>query len=673
MSVSLIEVNKKIQDLEDYLQENGNHLNLQEKKLFESGNDVLKHVKKIVGKNPKKLDTVTLTNLNNVLLYTNKALNECRDPEKSKKNAEELANLSTHVSGKSSRAWKSLGISLLVFASAALVVAGVLAAIPTGGSSLLLSAIGGVGLATTLGVGAGVAATGAIGAAALYHGREKGLAKSVHKFKDALNEMKVKSTPVDGNRLSSELPKIIDGAPEIKTTAIIPNQDDLRTQVDNLIKNFNSVEDFHNRCGQIVEQYGFSKFKNVVDQVLVNKDMLESSKRSKNLASALYEADQFITQNMSNTIASIALKSAQIQSQGLLNVFRKSNSDFQGKALEMAEKESYAGLKNRLKENVLSEAKSEIKVVKEGNGTEQEKQTNLPLDYYIEKARVDELKTSREVFLIDSAQYLDLISDFIRSDILSHDDIRQRTLTMNRYVVMAIKLAEEGNLNAANAIATCFHSSEIHRLNATKGGIPTQVKEKWDALNTLLSPEHDYAKVKEFIDKHPSTYYLPNNCATILEYLIAKFDSSIKLDKNGNVESSLSEVLNYKKLQVNATKIMSIPAPTNVNTKLLDEICKNKDDFSDPNTIANKKVERKANNDMRDKELLKISHEIEPKGNTLPASPVIQEMKNIYSNMTSAHGAVFSQVRDLYKQFREAIALNRNQEDSPHVEFKMPK
>ncbi|KTD06495.1 putative esterase with patatin domain protein [Legionella gratiana] len=197
-----IELNRLENTLNEYLQKNEeDRIDKKEKNLFEKGTEILNNVKEIVRK--EKLDSNNQSDLIQVLSSTNKALIERFEPEKSKKNAEDLANLSTRVSGKSSTAWKALGVSLLVVSCAVLVTAGVLAAIPTGGTSLLLSVLGGVGLAATIGVGAGAAATGAMGAAALYHGREKGLAKSVHFFKDALREMKAEPSPFAVDMISN--------------------------------------------------------------------------------------------------------------------------------------------------------------------------------------------------------------------------------------------------------------------------------------------------------------------------------------------------------------------------------------------------------------------------------------------------------------------------------------
>lgn len=117
------------------------------------------------------LDTLTtqeLIVLNDVI---EKAIFALENPN----DADTINNLETlrkTVSGQPSRFWKGLGAALLAFTGAALVVAGVLGAIPTGGVSLIL-------------IAAGAAALAATGGAAIYKGREHGFAKSITLFKEA--------------------------------------------------------------------------------------------------------------------------------------------------------------------------------------------------------------------------------------------------------------------------------------------------------------------------------------------------------------------------------------------------------------------------------------------------------------------------------------------------------
>ncbi len=177
--------------LDEYLTEGNDDKN----KLHTSGTQVLADIKNLVG-NPltienvkKNVDSKTLSTLN---LMTSACNHMMKNPSDIK-TARKLAGLSKSIPGKGSSALRTLGKGLLVFACLALVTAGVLAAIPSGGSSMLLTAIGAAGLSATTASVAGfsaVTATATIGAATLNAGKKGELGKSFKDFKSALGEIK---------------------------------------------------------------------------------------------------------------------------------------------------------------------------------------------------------------------------------------------------------------------------------------------------------------------------------------------------------------------------------------------------------------------------------------------------------------------------------------------------
>lgn len=160
--------------------------------LLQQANKVLAEVNKItkgsedVAAIQANIDSKSLADLNDVMLYCKQGLEPNPDPTEHTKNAQKLAGLSQVVSGKPSKKWKLLGGALLTFAALSLVAVGVLAAIPTGGSSLVLAAIGAAGAAA-------VSATA--GGSALYYSRQKGLANAVGMFKSVQKETKDEDTP----------------------------------------------------------------------------------------------------------------------------------------------------------------------------------------------------------------------------------------------------------------------------------------------------------------------------------------------------------------------------------------------------------------------------------------------------------------------------------------------
>lgn len=166
---------------------------------YESGLTVLKEIKQIAEDNP---DAQELNDLNSVLPHCTNMINrhdQAESPE-FKESTRRLVSLSQHVSGSSSPALKKLGWGLLAFACMALIVGGVLAAIPSGGTSLLLSVAGAAGL--TLGAASAVA-----GVTAVNVGGEKGLAQSLSNFKSSLQEIKSEhnSSEAEQSQPSDEL------------------------------------------------------------------------------------------------------------------------------------------------------------------------------------------------------------------------------------------------------------------------------------------------------------------------------------------------------------------------------------------------------------------------------------------------------------------------------------
>jgi hypothetical protein len=150
--------------------------------LHHQGVEVLMEMKKIAPDlaTIRELDPLSLSQLSRIAKHCSNAIDVLEKGGDVTPITTKLASLAQDVSGKPSPAWKALGMGLLVFACVALVVASVLAAIPTGGASFIIAAMG---LA-----GSGVVAD-AIGMKAYEHGEEKELAKSVLDYKAVLEHI----------------------------------------------------------------------------------------------------------------------------------------------------------------------------------------------------------------------------------------------------------------------------------------------------------------------------------------------------------------------------------------------------------------------------------------------------------------------------------------------------
>ncbi|STX51591.1 putative esterase with patatin domain [Legionella busanensis] len=188
-------------------------------KLSKAADNILKQVRSLSKGKPGELDAQSLYDLTCVLSTAYASLIDLPNKEKTKYHARELGALSQGISGKPSRAWQALGFGLLVFACTALLTVGILAAIPSGGTSMLAAIAGTAGLITAsgavtsfgIGVGIGTVATvigaATVGSTAIHQGREKGLAKSVSKLKHALCEIKneLPNESIDQGQVSSPI------------------------------------------------------------------------------------------------------------------------------------------------------------------------------------------------------------------------------------------------------------------------------------------------------------------------------------------------------------------------------------------------------------------------------------------------------------------------------------
>ncbi|KTD53725.1 putative esterase with patatin domain protein [Legionella santicrucis] len=168
---------------------NKTHSSVTDRQFYENGYRLLVYIKKLTAGKPHLTRPKNLAEITTVLSCATKTIQEIDNKDKTEKNVSELAKLSQQVSGKSS-VWKNIGIALLSLACAALVCIGILAAVPSGGSSLLMATIGAAGLGVTTAAGTVITSSAVIGGVLFVRGSEKGLAKSVSLFKSAaLDEM----------------------------------------------------------------------------------------------------------------------------------------------------------------------------------------------------------------------------------------------------------------------------------------------------------------------------------------------------------------------------------------------------------------------------------------------------------------------------------------------------
>lgn len=163
---------KTLQDFEDKLKSKQNEPSKDiQKKFYKKGEDILDLIS---GTIIPELDSLS----HHELLKLTEVLNVCTatlDNPAEKSHVEKLSELSKEVVGKEKPFWKKLGFALLIFTGFALMVAGILAFVPSVGSSSLGVAFG-----------ASAVTSGLAGFGFYSYGREKGVAKSLSDFKDDL-------------------------------------------------------------------------------------------------------------------------------------------------------------------------------------------------------------------------------------------------------------------------------------------------------------------------------------------------------------------------------------------------------------------------------------------------------------------------------------------------------
>ncbi len=206
VSGSIAKVDGYVTALEAFEEELNKHSNAtaaDKQKLYTQGYEVLQQIKDVIKNDPQESN---LAQMSKVLKACTNALKiSGHDENQFKRHIGELATLSQEISGHGSPRLKKLGIGLLVFAGLALVAVGILAAIPTGGTSLLLVVAGAVGMqAAIAATAATITVAGVAGAGFFRKSRETGLAKLVTGFREAVSNAGGNDDPVQpGDAASS--------------------------------------------------------------------------------------------------------------------------------------------------------------------------------------------------------------------------------------------------------------------------------------------------------------------------------------------------------------------------------------------------------------------------------------------------------------------------------------
>lgn len=143
-----------------------------------NGINILKNINSITQKKPAQLTAKEISTLTYLLSTAHLNIVEPNNPSHQK----HLANCASKIWGKQSKTWQRLGLGAMLLGCALLLITGILAAIPTAGASIGIAA----GITAALSMGSLT-----VGAISFFHGREKGLAKSLTTFEHTISGCKV--------------------------------------------------------------------------------------------------------------------------------------------------------------------------------------------------------------------------------------------------------------------------------------------------------------------------------------------------------------------------------------------------------------------------------------------------------------------------------------------------
>ncbi|HHF7374926.1 RasGEF domain-containing protein [Legionella bozemanae] len=231
----------------------------------------------------------------------------------------------------------------------------------------------------------------------------------------------------------------------------------------------------------------------------------------------------------------------------------------------------------------------------------------IPLDYYVEAERrkmLVEAQRARALF-----QSYDKVADFVLNDILAKKTMDERTVTVERYLLMAEKLVARKNFDAACQIYAAVQKTPVYRLAKTKEGLSTHTREVLEDLDKLFNKVVDLRARCEQDDA-----YLPLNFTVTDITFSTDEKNSFVLDSEGKIVKGCSGLAGMDKTIANCQKATTSTS-YNPDYMLLDEIDRNQAELA---SKTQKEI---------DKEHDKISQELEPRGNAPESSPLLSKMK----------------------------------------------
>ncbi|HHT0593538.1 TPA: RasGEF domain-containing protein [Legionella anisa] len=253
-------------------------------------------------------------------------------------------------------------------------------------------------------------------------------------------------------------------------------------------------------------------------------------------------------------------------------------------------------------EQVRKEASEQITAI--------EQMEPIPLDYYIEAERRKMLvdgRRSRALF-----QSYDKVADFVLNDILAKRTMDERTVTVERYLLMAEKLVARNHFDAACQIYAAVQKTPVYRLAKTKEGLSTHAQKVLEDLNKLFNNVVGLrARCKQ------EGAYLPLNFTVTDITFSTDEKNSFVLDSQGKIVKGCRGLAGMEKTIGNCQKATNSTSHQ-PDCMLSEEINKNQEQLALRAPKTAKEIEQQHD---------KISQELEPRENPPESSTLLSKTK----------------------------------------------
>ncbi|MGL5743497.1 MAG: RasGEF domain-containing protein [Legionella sp.] len=374
------------------------------------------------------------------------------------------------------------------------------------------------------------------------------------------------------------------------------------------------VESLLVKCQQLVDTYGFIEFKKVFEEILMNRKIVSAAQHDKDLANALKVMNQFVINKTADTLSAIVIESAKMIGKVVMEVLRKPREDFAALAIQEMNEQADAEIDAIEQSDLEPAQKSEqiLGILKRKEKTLLDIEQDIPpADYYLEKARVELLKKERARFMPALTQNTDLISAYIRQDLLQYDEdvsildaLKLRTIKWEQYILIAEKLLERHQAHAALIIFSALNSAELSRLKATMGGLSEHAQAQFEHMEKLFAPREDFQAFVAYA-KQSNDYMLPEAVGRKMEV----FEASTERDAKGKLLDS------FMKIRWNCERLEQLELSTEYDKILAEAITKTRLNFDGLSIKDAKELDQQRQQQQKElsKRLYDISLKVEPR------------------------------------------------------------